>query len=138
MSETVDQGFTEIGTDLDALSAQEQKNLAFLQELEAARGVGQLSPDQQAELDALRARIQGATADLAAADVDPSAPAEPPADGGTVTSGAADPSDPAVSSDPSTADAGTVVDGSADMGGVGTVMPEPVPSAPDETSVEPA
>lgn len=124
MTESVDQGFSDLSADLDALSAAEAKELAFLSDLEAARGSGQLEAGQQATLDALRARIQGATADLEAASVDPSAPAagaSVPVDPGTVQSGAADPSGVGSVSDPST-----------DAASTDTVMPEPVPVMPAE------
>jgi len=78
MTESIDQGFTDLSSDLDAFDASEQKELAFLQDLENARGAGQLAPDQQATLDALRARIQGEAALLDAADapVEPAAPVD--------------------------------------------------------------
>lgn len=136
MTESVDQGFSDLGADLDALSAAEAKELAFLTQLETARGSGQLSPEQQTTLDALRARLAGVTADLESASVDPAsadAPADAPApsaetdpsvpvDAGTVQSGAADPSEPAPVSDPSTDQ--------------GTVMPEPVPTMPVDMAVD--
>jgi len=72
--ETIDQGFADLdaGQDdieakLDALTAEETKELAFLAQLETQRGEGQLAPDQQARLDDLKARQAAVSAALAAA-----------------------------------------------------------------------
>jgi hypothetical protein len=72
--ETIDQGFADLdaGQDdieakLDALTAEEERELAFLATLEQQRGEGQLAPDQQARLDDLKARQQKVSAALDAA-----------------------------------------------------------------------
>ena len=72
--ETIDQGFADldageadIEAKLDALTAEEERELAFLADLENNRGAGQLAPDQQARLDDLKARQAAVSAALDAA-----------------------------------------------------------------------
>jgi len=72
--ETIDQGFddleagqADIEAKLDALTAEETTELAFLATLEQQRGTGQLAPDQQARLDDLKARQTAVSAALDAA-----------------------------------------------------------------------
>jgi len=72
--ETIDQVLADEETDaatieskLDALTAEETTELAFLNQLETQRGPGQLAPDQQARADALRARAAKVAAELDAA-----------------------------------------------------------------------
>jgi hypothetical protein len=131
--ETINEGFTELeaGQDdidakLDALSAEETKELAFLADLENNRGTGQLAPDQQARLDDLKARqakvaasLDAAREELAVADGTEPAPA------------------PVTQPMPSDAPVGEPVTGAADAGTpIADSIPAPVApvdavSAPD-------
>jgi len=114
--ETIDQGFDDleagqgdIEAKLDALTAEETTELAFLNQLETQRGTGQLAPDQQARLDDLKAReakvsaaLDAAREELAVADGTEPAPAP-------VTQ----PSEPVAASDTPIADSIPTGDGMA-------------------------
>ena len=128
--ETIDQGFADldageadIEAKLDALSAEESKELAFLADLENNRGAGQLAPDQQARLDDLKARqakasaaLDAAREELAQADGSEPAPAPEPA---PVASGTdapvGEPADTASGDGNATGAAPVVTDGAADV-----------------------
>lgn len=130
--ETIDQGFADldageadIEAKLDALSAEETKELAFLADLENNRGAGQLAPDQQARLDDLKARqaavsaaLDAAREELAQADGSEPAPVTQPAGDGMATGAAP-------------------VD-EAEHGPDGTMSGGPVESVHDEAGDEPA
>lgn len=116
--ETIDQGFddldagqADIEAKLDALTAEETKELAFLAQLEEQRGAGQLAPDQQARLDDLKAREQRVSAaldaareELAQADGTEPAPAPVTQPVGAVGDGNATGAAPVVASDTPIAD----------------------------------
>lgn len=98
--ETVDQELDREESAMDQLTADEQKELEFLADLQANRGAGQLSPAQQQRYDELMARFQAADEALVTATT-------PEQTGTTVP-----PSDPADPSDPTApAGDGTPVDG---------------------------
>jgi peptidoglycan hydrolase CwlO-like protein len=72
-----------INAALDTLSADDQRVLADLQALKDAQGT--LTTDQEAQLDALLAKVQGEDAAVDAAD--PAPVVTPPADGGDTGEG---------------------------------------------------
>ena len=148
MTESVDQGLADlaVGEDnieakLDALSAEETKELDFLATLEQQRGTGQLAPDQQARLDDLKARQAKVSAALDAAreelaQADGSEPASAPVD--TAGDGTATGAAPVVASDTPIADAIPEPAPVDDHGPDGTMSGGPVESVHDAAGEEPA
>jgi len=127
--ETIDQGFADldageadIEAKLDALTAEEERELAFLADLENNRGAGQLAPDQQARLDDLKARqakasaaLDAAREELAQADGSETAPAPAPSEPSGTDAPVGEPADTASGDGNATGAAPVVTDGAADV-----------------------
>ena len=137
--ETIDQGFADLDAGqadiegkLDALSAEETKELQFLADLENARGAGQLAPDQQARLDDLKARqakvsaaLDAAREELAQADGTEPAPT-PSAPGGDPVGTPVDPGP--LPNDPGDASGVTVSSSGSDPAPSDTPIADSVPA----------